>query len=901
MKKQVGLATLVLSVLLIIIFLDKIADFIVNVQWFSEVGYLKIYFTKLIATLKLMIPIFIIFYFGIWLYYRSLRKNILKMRKVIEVDTTGKKLEKKIFLWANFLISFILSYGISANYWYRILQFSNSTDFGVKDPLFGIDVSFYVFRLPLIESLYSAVIGFLIVLIIITLITYFLFNATNSLNNLDIRNSFSSIKSIKSSFVRFAGRQIAVISALLLLMVSIGYVIRAFSLLYSPRGVVFGASYTDTKVSLVFYKIIAVGALIAAIVVFISILTAKVKPIIISVIGIVLLIVLEGVGSTLVETLVVKSNQISFEEPYINYNIQYTRKAFNIDNIEEKRFDVKDSLTKENINSNRDIIDNIKINSFRPSLDFYNQVQFLRYYYMFNDIDIDRYNINGKYSQVFVAPREVNSDTIEPNTWQNKHLVYTHGYGLVMSKVNSVTAEGQPNFIIKDIPLDNKTGIDISNPRIYFGEKTNYYAVVNTHIDEVDYPLGSDNKKNKYDGKAGIGMNLGNRILFAINERNMNFLLSQDINSNSKILINRNVLERVKKIAPFLVYDNDPYIVADNGKLYWIIDAYTISDRYPYSQPYNNINYIRNSAKVVIDAFDGTTDFYMVDKNDPIIVSYSKIFKGLFKELEEVPQGIRNHFRYPEGIFNIQSAVLGKYHMTQPTVFLTGEDQWEISNVQKQAEQNKQAHEPFYVVMKLPGQNTQEMVLLQYFNVREKENMSAMMAARMDTENYGKLELYKFPNNQTIYSPNLFEKKRNQDPTISKEISLWDTKGSRVEYGDIVIVPINNSLLYVQPMYLISEGKNSIPEVKRIFVQYGEKIVAAESIEKALEQLFNIGEPKQAVPSPSTIVPSGNNAQWAKQAKDLYEKALEAQKAGDWTKYGEYINKLGDLLKELSK
>jgi uncharacterized protein len=899
LKKQIGLAAIVFSILLLVIFLDKIISFIINVQWFSEVGYLTVYFTKIIATLKLMVPLFIIFFLGIWLYYRSIRKSILQMRKIVDVNTSKRKLEKKIFFWVNSLIYFILSYGIAGNYWYRILQFSNSTDFNVKDPIFGIDVSFYVFRLPLIQSLYGAVIGFLIFLVMITLITYFLLNATDSLSSFDIRNPLANMKAAKSNFTRFAGKQLAIISAILLLMVSAGYIIKAFSLLYSPKGLAFGASYTDTKVSLLFYKIIAIGALIAAIVVFVSILASKIKPIIISIIGIILLVILEGVASGLVETLVVKSNQASFEETYVNYNIEYTRKAFNIDGIEENKFDVKDNLVKEDINKNKDILDNIRINSFRPSLDFYNQVQFLRYYYSFNDIDIDRYNIDGKYTQVFVAPREVNADTIEPSTWQNKHLVYTHGYGLVMSKVNSVTPEGQPNFVIRDIPLENKTGINVKNPRIYFGEKTNDYVVVNTDIDEVDYPLGSDNMKSKYDGKAGISMNLINRLLFAMNKRDMNFLLSRDINSNSKILLNRNILERVKKITPFLIYDDDPYIVIDNGRLYWIIDAYTVSDRYPYSQPYGNINYIRNSAKVVIDAFDGKTDFYIVDKNDPVIVSYSKIFKGLFKEPEEVPPGIREHFRYPEGIFDIQSNVLGRYHMTNTRVFLTGEDQWEVSESQRQVEQEKQVNEAFYVVMKLPGQKSQEMVLLQYFNVKEKENMSAMLAARMDAENYGKMVLYKFPINQTVYSPHLFEKKRNQDPVISKEISLLDSKGSRVEYGDIVIVPINNSLLYAQPMYLISEGKNSIPEVKWIFVQYGEKIVAAESIEKALEMLFNISENKAQ--TPGTGVPAGSSTQWAKQARDLYDKAIEAQKAGDWTKYGEYINKLGEMLKDLSK
>jgi uncharacterized protein len=897
LKKQIGLATLIFSILLTIIFLDRIVSFAVNVQWFVEMGYLSVYFTKVTATLKLMLPIFIIFYVSIWLYYRSIRKSILKMRRVIEVNTSKIKLERRIFVSVNLVISLVLSYAIAATYWYRILQFTNATSFGVKDPIFNLDVSFYVFRLPLIQSMYSAVVGLLVFLIVITMAIYFLMNASDRIISSDIKNPFANIKGVKNGLTSFAGKQLAVISALLLLMVSVGYVLRAFYLLYSPRGVVYGASYTDVRVSLLFYRLITICALIAAIVIFVSIMTSKVKPIIISVVCIFVLIVGEGIVSSGVEKLVVQSNQISFEEPYIKNNIEYTRKAFNIDGIEERPFEVKDNLTVQDINANRDIIDNIKINSFRPALDFYNQVQFLRYYYGFSDIDIDRYHINGKYSQVFISAREVNSDIIEPNTWQNRHLVYTHGFGVVMSKVNSVTPEGQPNFVIKDIPLENSTGISLENPRIYFGEQTDDYVVVNTHIEEVDYPIGGDNKKIRYNGEAGISMSYANRLLFSAYERNMNFLLSRDIHSDSKILIHRNVMKRVQKIAPFLIYDDDPYIVIMNDKLYWIIDAYTISDRYPYSQPHRNINYIRNSVKVVIDAFDGKTDFYMVDKNDPIIMSYSKIFKGLFKEPEAIPEQIKAHYRYPEVMFNIQSAVLGRYHMTKPNVFMTGEDQWEVSKNQSQQDGNKQLNEAFYVIMRLPGETQEEMVLLQYFNKRDKESMASMLAARMDKENYGKLALYKFPNNQTVYSPHLFEKKRNQDPSISKEISLWNTKGSTVEYGDIVIVPINNSLLYVQPMYLISEGRNSIPEVKRIFVQFGERIVAAESIDKALQQLFNISEVKPSLPG----IPNNNTDEWVKKAKELYDSAIAAQKQGDWGKYGEFIGELGELLKDLTE
>jgi uncharacterized membrane protein (UPF0182 family) len=898
LKKKIGLVTVIFSVLLIIIFLDRIVDFCINVQWFMEVGYLQIYFTKITATLKLMVPIFIIFYVCIWLYYKSIRKSILKLNKVIEVNAKKRKTERIISTAINASISFILSYSFAANYWYRILQFTNSTNFNVKDPVFYHDISFYIFRLPLLQSLYNMAMGLLVVLILTTFVIYFLMNVKDRIYSMDIRNAFSNMKVIQSGLTAFAGKQLAVASALILLLLSAGYLIKAYYLLYNPGGVVYGAGYTDVNVTLLFYRIIAAVSLIAAIVVFISILTSKVKPIIISVAAIAVLMVLGGVSSTLVQTLIVKSNQISFEEDYIKNNIDYTRKAFSIDDITEQQYRVNDILTKEDINNNRETIDNIKVNSFKPALDFYNQTQVLRYYYGFNDIDIDRYKINGKYSQVFIAPREINSDSIEPNTWQSKHLVYTHGYGVVMSKVNSVTPEGQPNFVIKDIPPENNTDIELKNTRIYFGEKTNYYAVVNTDINEFDYPKGGDNQVNKYDGKNGIGMSLFNRLLFAINERDANFLLSRDINSSSKILLNRNIIDRVKKIAPFLVYDQDPYIVISEGKLFWIIDGYTISDRYPYAQPYNGINYIRNSVKVVVDAFDGTTNFYIADKMDPIINSYSKIFKGLFKDLDTLSADIKSHFRYPEDMYKIQCNVLGKYHMTDPKVFFTGEDLWEIATNEKKTDGDKTLNEASYVVMKLPDEKSEEMVLLEYFNMREKENMTAMLGARMDKDNYGKLVLYKFPSNQTVYGPLLFKKKINQDTNISKELSLWQGKGSTVDYGDTMIVPIDNSLLYIEPMYLIAEGKNSIPEMKRVIVSYGEKIVLAENIDKALELLFNYSDGKQQQ-TPSSGNANGSNE--IKQIKDLYDKAVEAQKNGDWAKYGEYLTQLGELLNKIAK
>lgn len=907
-KRFFGISTLLISAIIIIVFFDSIVSFIVNVKWFKEVGYISVYFTKLLAIIRLMIPIFILVYLGIWLYYRSLRGSIIRLINYNEINKAKRSLERKIFIITNGVISFLISFSIASNYWYRILQFENSTSFNLKDPIFNIDISFYVFKLPLIESLYSSIMVLLVFLVLFTLVTYFILSAKDRILSGEFRNvTFFKKGGMKNGLTNFAGKQLAIVSALILLALSFGYVLKSFDLLYSSRGVVYGAGYTDTHVTLTFYRIISIVSVIAAIVIFISVLRSKVKPIIASVVIILILIVGEGAASALVENFIVKSNQMGLEQPYIANNIDLTRKAFNIDKVEQKEFQVKDNLTINDINNNMDTINNININSFQPALEFYNQVQVIRYYYGFNDIDIDRYNINGKYDQVFVAAREINMQSLEgnANTWQNRHLIYTHGYGAVMSKVNSVTSEGQPDFVIKDIPPDNNTNIKLDNPRIYFGEKTNDYAIVDTARSEFDYPKGGDNQWNNYDGTAGIKMSLGNRILFSINEKNINFLLSRDINSNSKILINRNIMDRVQKIAPFLTYDSDPYVVISNGKLYWIIDAYTTSDRFPYSQPNNNINYIRNSVKVVVDAVNGTTDFYIVDKSDPIANSYLKIFPSLFKDVNTLSQDLRDHFRYPEDLFNIQSSVLGKYHVTDPSVFYNGEDIWEIAGNQKKVEAEKKANEGSYIIMRLPEENKgEEMVLLNYFNMRTKDNMVGLYGVRMDKDNYGKMVLYKFPPQKTIYSPYFFKQKLNQDPTISQVISLWNKEGSEVIYGDTMIIPINNSLLYVEPIYIRATGKNSIPEMKRLVVGYGDKIIMAEGIDKALQQIFNINTSgTQVTPGTSVTVPAAdtNMKEKIKMAKDNFDKAIEAQKNGDWAKYGEYIKSLQDILNEINK
>lgn len=902
-KKNKTIALISGIIVIIIAFLGNIVNILINIQWFQELGYISVYLTKLSAILKLMVPLFIVSYVAIWTYYKTLKSSILRWKKVVEVNKKNEKLEHRISILVNIIISFVISIRFASNYWYTILQFSNATSFNSVDPLFKKDISFFIFKLPLIESLYATFITLLAFLVVITVITYIVLTAKDHILYRKKQHKFTKFKNFKSGITKFAGKQLAVVSSIVLLLVALGYLIKTWELVYSPRGIVFGASYTDVHVTLRFFQVIAVASFVAAIITFISILTYKAKPIIVSIIVIVILIIGENIASTSVQKFQVQSNEKTLEKPYIKYNIDSTRKAFNIDAIQGVSFEINNNLTKEDINLNKDTIDNIKINSFKPALEFYNQFQYMRFYYGFNDIDIDRYNINGKYTQVFIAPREIDLDSLKDNsnTWQNRHLVYTHGYGVVMSKVNSVTSEGQPDFIINNIPLENKTSIKLDNPRIYFGEKTNDYSIVNTKIGELDYPKGGENQMNNYEGNAGINMSFVNRILFAINKKSTKFLLSNDITSNSKILINRNIVERVNKVAPFLTYDSDPYVVLNEGKLYWIIDAYTTSDRYPFSQPQKGVNYIRNSIKVVIDAVEGTPEFYIVDKSDPIANSYSKIFPKLFKTSESIPIGIKEHLRYPEDIYSIQSNVLGRYHIIDPGVFYNGDDVWSIANNQEKVEGKKQIKEASYSIMKLTQESKEEMVLLEYFNTKDRNNMVALIGARMDGDNYGKMVLYKFPPKQTVYSPVLFKQKMNQDTIISKELSFWNTQGSEVQFGETTIIPIKNSLLYVEPMYLRAKGEKSIPEMKRVVVSYGDKIILATNIQSALEQIFdydiktNISETEVSSNIDSKALEN------IKIAKELYNKALKAQKKGEWANYGILIKELGDTLDRIVK
>jgi uncharacterized membrane protein (UPF0182 family) len=582
--------------------------------------------------------------------------------------------------------------------------------------------------------------------------------------------------------------------------------------------------------------------------------------------------------------------------PYLTYNIEATRKAFGLENIEDKEFPVDNNLTKKDIEENKDTVDNIRINEFSQALEVYNQIQAIRNYYKFNDIDIDRYIINGKLRQVFISARELDNSNREVKfqTWQNKHIFYTHGYGVVASYTNTVGSSGLPEFILKDIPTSGIFKID--RPQIYFGEVNNDYVIVDAKSNEIDYPYGNENKETRYQGKAGIKLTPLNRLLFTINYGSLNFLLSNDITSESRILLNREIMNRVEKIAPFLNYDEDPYLVISNGKLYWIIDAYTTTNRYPFSEPYRGINYIRNSVKVVVDAYDGKVDFYLSDPTDAIGITIGKIYKGIFKNINQMPEDLKAHLRYSEDVFMAQATVYEKYHMNNPSVFYNSEDLWAIAKYKGASNEKDQNVEPVYQVMRLPGEKDENFLLTIPFTVAKKENMVSWLAVKMEGAT-PKFSLIRFPKEKAIYGPQQFNSKINTDAAISKELSLWGQQGSMVILGETNIIPIKNSLLYVKPLYLRAQSAKSLPELKRVIVGFGDRIVMEDNIQNAFARLFNVNV--ETPPAPSEISKEENAADLVNRASDLFNKAKEAQRSGDWALYGQYLKELEDVLSKL--
>jgi len=781
------------------------------------------------------------------------------------------------------LVSLLLSFLLSER-WVVVLQFFHATSFNRTESLFNRDISFYVFSLPFWELLDFWLVG---------LFLYSL--ASVALIYLRSANSLS-----EGRFLGFSGihrLHLSALGGLLMLAIALHYWIARYQLLYSTRGVNYGASYTAVNVQLPIYTGLSLLAAAIAIYLLLRIIVlskgvkASLQPIpyprqLVYVLGLYIAVAVSGeILPSLVQRLVVQPNELARERPYIERTIALTRRAFNLNQVETQIFDPQGQLTASDLQKNNLTIRNIRLWDKQPLLETNRQLQQIRSYYKFPDADIDRYTLKkeggSEKQQTIIAARELDYTAVpsQAKTWVNEHLIYTHGYGFTLSPVNIVGPGGLPDYYVKDIgvngtnqeePLERasaaiQASIPIDLPRIYYGEISNTYVMTGTKTPELDYPSGNENVYNVYDGRGGIAISATwRRLLFAQFLKDWQMLLTRNFTPQTKLLFRRNIRERVQAIAPFFHYDSDPYLVVANGGesnikgektyLYWMIDAYTTSDHYPYSDPgKNEFNYIRNSVKVVIDAYNGNLNFYIADSQDPIINTFKVIFPNLLKPLSSMPSALRSHIRYPQDLFSIQSAQLLTYHMTEPQVFYNREDLWQVSN--EIYGSKAQQVEPYYLIMKLPKAQSEEFILLLPFKPTQRTNLIAWLAARSDEQEYGKLLLYEFPKQQLIYGTEQIEALINQDPVISQQISLWNRQGSGVIQGNLLVIPIERSLLYVEPLYLEAE-KNSLPTLIRVVVAYNNRIVMAATLEEALSAIF---QPKKPV-TPAIVRPLEQNS-----------------------------------------
>ncbi len=798
--------------------------------------------------------------------------------------------------------------GSGSAHWRDYLSYFYQVPFGTADPIFQKDISFYLFNLPVYEFLQ----GWFISLLFMTLIGVAAIYAINFLPDIQ-RGRWQPMQ-------QTAPRQhIALIGALLLAVWAVGYRLDIYNLLYSPRGVAFGASYTDMNASLWALRAQMLFVGLAALAVAYNIFRPELRlALVTGGLWLAATLLLGGLYPGLLQRYAVEPNEIERERPYIAYNIEYTRLAFGLDKVETRPFTVGDDLTGTDLAQNEALLKNVRLWDYRPLQATYQQLQALRTYYQFGEVDIDRYQIDGQQRQVMLAVRELNKADLPFSSWVNRNLEFTHGYGLVMNPVNRVTTDGQPEFFIKDFPPQVSIDLPVDRPEIYYGEMTTDAVFVSSGREEFNYPSGDENVYTSYDGLGGVPLNSYlKRLAFAIRLGETNVLLSDEIDSGTRVQFHREITQRVQQITPFLILDNDPYIVVWNGRLVWMLDAYTTSDQFPYAEPIGNINYIRNSVKITVDAYDGTVTYYITDPNDPIIQTYSRAFPGLFKTLAEMPEGLQAHIRYPEGLFNIQMQQYLKYHMEDVRVFYNQEDKWAIPNELFDVEQQPQPIEPYYVTMPLPGSSDLEYLLIQPFTPAEKSNMIAWAAARNDLPNYGQLIVYELPKQELIFGPIQVEGRIDQEPEISQQFSLWNQRGSRIIRGNLLVIPINDSFLYVEPIYLQSDT-SALPELKRVIVASDTRIAMRTTLDEALTALLNAapldivvetdappaGEETTSTeaetPAPVTTTDVNATVDELIQSANAHFTAAEAaQRAGDWATYGEEIDALQRDLNQL--
>ncbi len=875
------------------------AGFLGEWFWFGSTGYRDVFWTIILARVALFIISFLVFFAFVFVNAWFAAKT-----------ASGGKVKNKGILWiSGGLAAFagaLAGLGVSAE-WETFLKYMNQVPFSLSDPVFGLDIGFYVFSLPLYSLIATFLTGMVVVSIILSALSYILEEDWISFSESGqiYVNAELETSDWKGALKKYLP-QLNLLLFLLFATVAARLWLARYDLLFNRTGAVFGAGYTDIHVAL---PVLAVLTAVCLVIGTGFLINEKLKSFSVIKYGIIAFIAIAAVGvlaTAAVQGLIVQPNEFNLEKPYLESNIKYTLDAFDLGDAEERAFVVDYNLTAGDIEDNELTVENIRLWDWRPLKTTYEQLQLFRTYYAFNDVDVDRYGIDGKYRQVLTSAREMDTGNLPSTarTWVNTHLVYTHGYGAVMTPVDVVTSEGLPEFFLKDIPPSSES-IGLDQPGIYFGEMTNDYVIVNTGTEELDYPSGDANIYTSYSGGAGVRLSgIIDRLVYAIKFGSVELLVSGTVSDESKILMHRNINERANAIAPFLSYDSDPYIVVSGGKLYWITDAYTSTSMYPYSEPVGasfineyRTSYIRNSVKVVTDAYTGEVTYYVVDQDDPLIGAYEKIFPGLFKDFEEMPGELKEHIRYPQGLFEIQANRYATYHMKDPMVFYNKEDEWVIPD--EVYRKNREQMEPYYVIMKLPEGDSEEFILMLPFTPRGKENMIGWMAARCDTPNYGDLIVYQFSKQLLTYGPMQIEARIDQDTEISQEITLWSQSGSSVLRGNTLVIPIENSILYVEPLYLEATERGTLPQLKRVIVAYNDRLTMQQTLDEALGVIFG-GAAAEELPGAvesgeGSAVTTGESGLLLEIAS-LYYKAQAALAEGDLGKYQFYIDEIGKIV-----
>ena len=936
-------STILLGILaiLVIILVGIIISIYPNWLWFGNLNFAPVFWTMVLGKygVAAVIWFLIIVTLSVNLYaaQRLHGEGEQKITEIAGMPVSGRSLNILI-LAAIMIVSFIIASKGSVQ-WNMVLSYLNQHPFGSTDPVFGKDIGFYVFSLPFYLFVREQLLIILLFAALVTVIWYVKDGAIQIIGELVVAEDRpTSLPKVKVA--GNVGKHLLVLAGIIVLLAAWGYHLKAYGVLYSTQGPAFGASYTDVNVKIIVYRILMGMSFLLSLFIIYNAFKLKIKPLLICAgIWVGAIAALATGLPVLVQQVVVKPNELAKESPYIAHNIDFTRQAYNLNKIKEVDFEVDDNLSAEEIKNHDATIQNIRVWDERPLLQTYRQIQSIRLYYDFNNVDVDRYMIDNQYRQVMLAARELVVDQLPPQaqTWVNRHLIYTHGYGLAMSPVNEVTAEGLPQLMIKDVPPTVDIDLKIDRPEIYFGEKTADYILVKTSTQEFDYPKGDKNVYTTYQGQGGVQINsFMKRLLFAVEFQDPQILFTTYLTPESRIMFNRRIKSRVTAIAPFLSYDTDPYMVVSGGRLFWIQDAYTASNMYPYSKrsktPFRKreLNYIRNSVKVIIDAYDGHVAYYMIDAQDPILKTYSKVYPALFKPLDEMPADLKKHLRYPHDLFEIQVQTYAQYHMQDVQVFYNQEDLWEPPD--EIYGDNRQRMKPYYIIIKLPDEDKEEFLLMLPYTPSKKDNMIGWLAARSDFPNYGHLLVYKLSKEKLVYGPMQIEARIDQQTDISRELSLWGQRGSRVIRGNLLAIPVSNSFIYVEPIYLEAElepqreaqpasppkgGQSqkqqptssvrtgitmtaALPELKRVIVVLGNRVAMEERLDLALSRVLG-GKIIEKDDVSFKVPESGEISDFAEQALKYYNNAKDFLRQGDWAGYGRELEKLENILIQISQ